>query len=91
MRKVILGKDEPTPKADIVAIFRMEWARITAMMLACESAIRRAGAEMAAHGLPDARLEARVTIMAFGIEGEVAVNASSISDCCRGVPVDEGY
>jgi len=82
----MLGKDEPTPKEDIVAILRTEWARMTAMMLVWESAIRRAGEEMAAHGLPDVRLEARVTIVAFGIEGEVALNAASTSDCCNGVP-----
>ena len=82
----MLGKDEPTPKEDIVAILRTEWARITAMMLKWESAIRRAGEDMAAHGLPDVRLEARVTIVAFGMEGEVAMNAVSTSDCCSGVP-----
>jgi hypothetical protein len=41
---------------------------------------------MAAHGLPDVRLEARVTIIVLGIEGEAAVNAASTSDCCNGVP-----
>lgn len=82
----MLGNDEPTPKEDIATILRMEWARMAAMMLTWESAIRRAGAETAADGLPDVRLEARVTIVTFVIEGLVVVIAFSISDCCSGVP-----
>jgi len=82
----MLGKDEPTSKEDIVAILRTEWARIMAMILLWESAIRRASAVMAAQGLPDVRSEARVTIIEFGIEGEAAVNAASTSDCCNGMP-----
>ena len=57
-----------------------------AATLALESAIRRGGEVLAAHGLLVVRVEARVTMTAEGGSEEGEVKAFSTSDLLRGEP-----